>query len=255
MKRRPSDLNDDPESAFYLSINPNLKSDSVIWYSRQNMGKNKIGRLMSDMCKIAGIQGRKVNHSARRTTINTLLHDGVPATTVMQITAHKNVHSVNEYGSASEEQQKDMSKKLSALHTENSTTVTDLNDEDDQTLLSASQEIEDTLQNINNFENLMSTFDINLPEDTAVVELPNQQVVPATTTTNVAIAVPTTTPSVVDIPLPLNMNTSCSNSTSAATNWFTGASINAGITINVYNADIQKKCRKKTETSPCYIRL
>ena len=46
---------------------------------------------------------------------------------------------------------------------------------------------------------------------------------------NVAIAVPTTVSSVVDIPLPLNMN-SCSSSTSAATHWFTGANVNAGIT-------------------------
>jgi hypothetical protein len=56
-----------------------------------------------------GLSGRKVNHSGRKTTVTSLLHSNVEATTVMQLTDHKNVASVNEYSSASFNQQQQMS--------------------------------------------------------------------------------------------------------------------------------------------------
>jgi hypothetical protein len=52
-----------------------------------------------------GSDGRKVNHSGRKTTVTSLLHSNVEATTVMQLTGHKNVASVNEYSSPSFNQQ------------------------------------------------------------------------------------------------------------------------------------------------------
>jgi integrase len=45
----------------------------------------------------AALDGRKVNHSARKTTVTSLLHSNIEATTVMQLTGHKNVASINEY--------------------------------------------------------------------------------------------------------------------------------------------------------------
>jgi hypothetical protein len=44
-----------------------------------------------------GLSGRKMNHSGRKTTVTSLLHSNVEATTVMQLTGHKNVASVNGY--------------------------------------------------------------------------------------------------------------------------------------------------------------
>jgi len=114
-----------PDSKFYLSVLPRyhgnnsnieLESSSV-WYSLQPMGKNKLGELAKTMSEKANLSGRKVNHSARKTTVTSLLHSNVEATTVMQLTGHKNVESVNEYASASLDQQIRMSNILSDIGT------------------------------------------------------------------------------------------------------------------------------------------
>ena len=55
------------------------------------------------------LSGRNVNHSGRKTTVTSLLHSNVKATTVMQLTGHKNVASVNAFSSASFNQQQHMS--------------------------------------------------------------------------------------------------------------------------------------------------
>ncbi|CAG2220379.1 unnamed protein product [Mytilus edulis] len=122
----------------------------------------------------AGIQGRKVNHSARKTGITTLIHAGVQNTLVQQHSGHKSLSSINNYSSASFQQQKDMSKVLCTF-TSNQDSTTDMNqntiqpgdstanlnnvdtipdDDDDMVLVRASQEmIENTLLDIENFEN------------------------------------------------------------------------------------------------------
>ncbi|CAC5387501.1 unnamed protein product [Mytilus coruscus] len=64
---------------------------------------------------LSGLTGRKVNHSVRKTTVSSLLHPNVEATTVMQLTGHTNVASVNEYSSASLQQQQTMSNILSDI--------------------------------------------------------------------------------------------------------------------------------------------
>ena len=63
------------------------------------------------------LSGRKVNHSGRKTTVTSLIHSNVEATTVMQLTGHKNVASVNEYSSASFNQQQKMSNILTDIGT------------------------------------------------------------------------------------------------------------------------------------------
>ena len=64
-----------------------------------------------------GLSGRKVNHSGRKTTVTSLIHSNVEATTVMQLTGHKNVASVNEYSSASFNQQQHISNILTDIGT------------------------------------------------------------------------------------------------------------------------------------------
>lgn len=230
-KRRPQALNNDPNSSFYLSAISNPKGD--IWYSRQNMGKNKIGSIMQDMCKAAGLSGKKSNHSARRTTITTLLHDGVAPTTIMQVTGHKNVQSINQYSTASEDQQRNMSKTLANLQSEQS-----FNSDDDENLIRASQEVENTLSEISNFENLVKSCDIEIPQNPAIVEIPRSTSVvspPSNTTTttyNVVIPAPDPLlPSVIDIPTPLSLS---SSSSGTSCNWFAGANISSGVVINLY---------------------
>ena len=50
------------------------------------------------------IGGRKVNHSGRKTTETTLLHDNVPPTDIIQLTGHKNVNGINNYATPPIEQ-------------------------------------------------------------------------------------------------------------------------------------------------------
>uniref|UniRef100_A0A8W8N3W6 Tyr recombinase domain-containing protein n=1 Tax=Magallana gigas TaxID=29159 RepID=A0A8W8N3W6_MAGGI len=76
------------------------------------MGNNTTGNIVKVMCEAGGIQGRKVNHSARKTAISSLVHAGVPPTIIQQLSGHKNVNSINNYSTASNEQQRHMSSIL-----------------------------------------------------------------------------------------------------------------------------------------------
>ena len=118
IRRRPKDTLT-TDSRFYLSIKrgirPDSGSDKQTWYTKQPLGKNTLGDLAKTMSLKGGLTGRKVNHSGRKTTVTSLLHSNVEATTVMQLTGHKNVASVNEYSSASIEQQQQMSNILSDI--------------------------------------------------------------------------------------------------------------------------------------------
>jgi len=120
IKRRPVDTLA-PESRMYLSSLHDISPDSTtpliksVWYSRQAIGKNKLGNLAKTMSEKAGLTGRKVNHSARKTTVTSLLHSKVEPTQIMQLTGHRNVQSINQYSSASIDQQETMSKILSDI--------------------------------------------------------------------------------------------------------------------------------------------
>ncbi|XP_071135768.1 uncharacterized protein KIAA1958-like [Mytilus edulis] len=109
-----------PDSRFYLSIKRMVQPDASenakqTWFTMQPLGKNTLGDLAKKMSMKGGLTGRKVNHSVRKTTVSSLLHSNVEATTVMQLTGHKNVASVNEYSSASLQQQQTMSNILSDI--------------------------------------------------------------------------------------------------------------------------------------------
>lgn len=77
------------------------------------MDKNIIENIIKWMCDEAEIQGRKVNHSVRKTAITTFVYAGIPPTLVQQHSGHKNFASINNYSIASINQQKGMSGPLS----------------------------------------------------------------------------------------------------------------------------------------------
>ena len=96
-----------PDSPLYLT-EANNRTDEC-WHKRQPVGINKLGSYMKEMCKVAGIKGQKTNHSARKTMTTRLIQDNVPPQQVAQLTGHKNLKSLDNYASASTEQQKSMS--------------------------------------------------------------------------------------------------------------------------------------------------
>lgn len=192
-----------------------------------------MGNILKTICHNAGVKGRKVNHSARKTTVTSLLHSNVEPTQIMQITGHKNIHSVNNYSSASIKQQMEMSNilsnvccgdkkeniqnlnvnnKLNGSNTANNNHHVDSFDNDNvnEDLLVASQEIEDALNEIGNYETLC---EISVPQ--------------------------VSRPSAVDLPIKFNSsNCLCSNltrETSEVSSIFSHASIKGDITINMYH--------------------
>ena len=67
------------------------------------------------MAEKAGLNAENLsNHSAWKRMIQKLNDHEVPSTHIMQISVHKNVQSLNNYGSLSEKQQWDISKIMSA---------------------------------------------------------------------------------------------------------------------------------------------
>jgi hypothetical protein len=108
---RPVEMNIDT-SPFYLTVKSNIKANEKIWYKKAAMGKNHLGKIMKEICAAAGLKGKKTNHSIRKTMCTNLLHAGVPPTLIQQLSGHKNVQSLNNYATASENQQRDMCKIL-----------------------------------------------------------------------------------------------------------------------------------------------
>ncbi|CAC5422615.1 unnamed protein product [Mytilus coruscus] len=134
------------------------------------------------MCEDGGIQGRKSNHSVRKTTITALVHEDIPDTRIMQLSGHKNVQSINSYSSASIEQQKEMANILSKIGTGKinfdkhqrllDDNNNDIPSDDDAELLSASQEAELSyvLKDISNFES--NSKPVSAPTTSGINEMP-----------------------------------------------------------------------------------
>ena len=98
------------DTPFYLAINNMLTNfdERKRWFKCAPLGKNSINSFMKVMANEAGLQGRKTNHSARKTMVTNLVHAGVPPTFIQQASGHKNIQSINNYSVASRQQQKEM---------------------------------------------------------------------------------------------------------------------------------------------------
>lgn len=111
-KRPAGFLSDD--SPFYLSINQANPKSSKPWFKTAPMGVNKLNSLMKTMAEKAQLKTSNLtNHSARKRMIQKLNDEEVPPTHIMQISGHKNVQSLNNYSSLSENQQRRISGILS----------------------------------------------------------------------------------------------------------------------------------------------
>ena len=104
------------DSPLYLAINRKRNEDSF-WYKKQPLVRvNHIDKMMKLLVKGTTITSRKMNHSARKTMVETLCRANVPDSTVMQLTGHKSVRSLNHYKKPSLEQQKSLYHLLSSHH-------------------------------------------------------------------------------------------------------------------------------------------
>ena len=89
-------------SAFYLQ--PAAKPTIDCWYTSKPLGHNTLTKLLSRMCKAAGIEGFKTNHSLRATTATRLYQSGVDEQLVMERTGHRSLEGVRSYKRTSDGQ-------------------------------------------------------------------------------------------------------------------------------------------------------
>ena len=72
-----------------------------------------LNRIMKELADRSGIQGRKTNHSAQKTMVQTLCTANISDSTIMQLSGHKNVSNLNHYNKSSLDQQQSISTLLS----------------------------------------------------------------------------------------------------------------------------------------------
>jgi len=83
------------------------------------MGQNKLNSLMKTMAEKGGLSSKRLtNLSARKRMIQKLNDSDIPPSHIMQLSGHRNIQSINNYSHMSQQQQKNMSRILSATSTE-----------------------------------------------------------------------------------------------------------------------------------------
>ena len=78
---------------------------------------------LSRIATKAELSGHNANHSARKTTVEKLCRSNIPDSTVMQVTGHKNVQSLNAYKKPSLEQQEQLPHIISNYEANQSTST------------------------------------------------------------------------------------------------------------------------------------
>ena len=67
------------------------------WYAAQAMGKNKLASMMSRISKNANMSRRYTNHCITATVATVLKRQGVDLLSIMSVTGHRNMKSLNSY--------------------------------------------------------------------------------------------------------------------------------------------------------------
>ena len=118
-KKQTTEMNDS-DAPFYLAINNCTKEESSKpGFKKSAVGQTKLNSLMRKMAEKAGLGPNVTNHSGRKTMIQALTNNDIPATDIIQLSGHKNLQSVTNYSVVPEKQQVKMSHTLSELSTGN----------------------------------------------------------------------------------------------------------------------------------------
>ena len=98
---------DAPQHAFYLQ--PSRTPISSCWYTNKPLGHTTLGKTISRLCKSAGIEGFRTNHSLRATATTRLYQAGVDEQLVMERTGHRSVDGVRCYKRTNDKQREALS--------------------------------------------------------------------------------------------------------------------------------------------------
>ena len=91
---------------------PLPKDPSHPWYTAVPVGKNTLANMIRDMCKEAGIHGKKSNHGLRMSGATNLYAAGVPEKIIQARTGHSSLESLRKYERISMDQEEAVSKIL-----------------------------------------------------------------------------------------------------------------------------------------------
>lgn len=86
-----------------------LKVHFILHHWRIPIGRNKLSKAVSNMCKECEIQGFRTNHSLRATAATRLYASGVDKQLVMEQTGHWSIEGIRSYKRTSSEQQQAVS--------------------------------------------------------------------------------------------------------------------------------------------------
>jgi integrase len=115
LNHMPEDIKNQPTSRFYLR--PLTNPASSVWYSHLPIGKNTIRKMMKSIASLGELEleGRKTNHSTRKTFATDLLDADIPNTEleVTQLGGWKSIQTLNEYAAPNIKKQKSVSDILS----------------------------------------------------------------------------------------------------------------------------------------------
>ena len=97
--------------AFYLK--PLKNPRGACWYASQPIGCDKLNGTIARICKAAGIQVFKTNHSLRATAATRLYRASIDEQIIMETTGHRSLDSVRSYKHTSAQQKESISYILS----------------------------------------------------------------------------------------------------------------------------------------------
>ena len=81
------------------------------WYEAAPVGKNKLSRMVSEMCEDAGIP-RRTNHSLHATGVTALFQSSVPEKIIQKTTGHHSFKALRMYEHMSDKQHQALSKVM-----------------------------------------------------------------------------------------------------------------------------------------------
>ena len=103
---------------FYVQPLPNCaKGSTAPWFLAKPVGKNFLGKMVTEISNDAKITGRKTNHSLRATGASELYHAGVPEKIIQERTGHLSLTGLRNYECTSDKQQKAVSHILQSKQT------------------------------------------------------------------------------------------------------------------------------------------
>ena len=122
LKHRPA-KSKQKDSPFFLRVIPQQLISDDVWYYNQPLGKNSLGNMMSEAKKVLGdttttSRSKVANHSARKTSISSLLNNNVHPLHVQQLSGHKDIKSLNSHHHASKAQQHAMSNVINGANSQ-----------------------------------------------------------------------------------------------------------------------------------------